>query len=184
MDLKETILNLEGKPKKTKMQPEFEVWLRSIDHTQRTRVIQRMMGIHKKGLYGKKSHNLFDSCPGLYEIVFDEALRVYFTIDGDISQPKSFIILEDGSHSKSGGKTTGSQQRTIDRVSKRLKDSMITNRQWYEDFVSPTELLLSISNEDEAFDDFSSQFKHELELEVAQVIAQRNNTTIEEVLDL
>jgi hypothetical protein len=174
--LLESILQLEGKPKKTKMQPEFEVWLKNIDHTQRTRVIRRMMAIHKFGLYGKKSHELFDSCEGLFEIVFDDSLKIYFTIE------EPFVSLEDGSHSKSGGPKTGSQKRVIDKISKRLKEAHV-NKQWYEKFVSPTELLLSFKNNDDAFDDLSSDQNADLIYNIAKIISIRTNENIEEILN-
>jgi hypothetical protein len=169
--------HIEGIPRKTKMQPEFEVWLKSIDHTQRTRIIKRLMLIHKKGLFGKKSHDLFYSCPGLYEIVFDDTLRIYFTIE------EPYILLEDGSHSKSGGKTTGSQQRVINRVSKRIKENTITNIQWYEEFVTPTELLLSFTDDDPAFSDVPEDVNRLLMKEIAEVISIRTGESIEEILD-
>jgi len=177
--IRETITSLEGIPRKTKMRPEFEVWLKSIDHTQRTRVIKRMMFIHQRGLYGKKSHDLFDSCPGLYEIVFDDQLRVYFTVD------EPLISLEDGSHSKSGGVKTGSQQRVIDRVSKRLKEEQYSNvnRQWYEEFVTPTDLLISFFSSDPAFDDVAENDKNEVMFEIVNIISERTGETLEEILN-
>jgi hypothetical protein len=177
--IRETITSLEGTPRKTKMQPEFEVWLKSIDRTQRTRVIKRMMFIHQRGLYGKKSHDLFDLCPGLYEIVFDDQLRIYFTVD------EPLISLEDGSHSKSGGVKTGSQQRVIDRVSGRLKEAryFTTNKQWYEKFVTPTDLLLSFFDNDPAFDDITEQDKNEVSIEIIKVISERTGETPEEILN-
>jgi hypothetical protein len=177
--IRETITSLEGKPRKTKMQPEFEVWLKSIDHTQRTRVIKRMMFIHQCGLYGNKSHDLFDLCPGLYEIVFDDQLRIYFTVD------EPLISLEDGSHSKSGGVKTGSQQRVIDRVSGRLKEAQcfIINKQWYEKFVTPTALLISFLDNDPAFDDITEHDKNEVIIEIIKVISERTGETQEEILN-
>ncbi|WP_461251383.1 hypothetical protein [Treponema sp. R8-4-B8] len=177
--LRETIISLEGTPRKTKMQPEFEVWLKSIDHTQRTRVIKRMMFIHQCGLYGKKTHVLFDLCPGLYEIFFDDQLRIYFSVD------EPLISLEDGSHSKSGGTKTGSQQRVIDRVSKRLKEEQYSNvnKQWYEEFVTPTDLLISFFSNDPAFDDVTENDKNEIIFEIVKIISERTGETPEEILN-
>lgn len=159
------------------MRPEFEVWLKSIDHTQRTRVIKRMMSIHWMGRYGKNSHELFESCEGLYEIVFDNELRVYFTVE------EPWVFLEDGSHSKSGGTKTGTQKRVIDRVSKRLRENTFFNKQWYEEFVSPTQLLLSFKEKDPAFDDLTKEQIADLAYDVAKVISERTGETIEEIMN-
>ncbi len=179
MVLQESIQGLEGIPRKTRMRPEFEVWLKSIDHTQRTKVIRRLMGIHKFGKYGKNSHDLFSACKGLYEIVFQDSLRVYFTVE----DPD--IILEDGSHSKSGGKTTGSQQRAIDRVVKRLKEAQyfVFNKQWFEDFVTPTQLLMSFCEFNQDFEDMSDDENMEIMVDIASIVASRTGETVQQILE-
>jgi hypothetical protein len=177
MELFETIVQLEGTPRKIKMSPEFESWLKSIDHTQRTRVIRRLIYIYKKGLYGKKSHDLFNTSQGLYELVFDDTLRIYFTVD------EPYIILEDGSHSKSGGKKSGTQQRTINRVTKRINETSVTNKQWYEQFITPTELLLSFLDEDSAFTNIPEEVDRSIVNEIAATIAVRTGETVEEILE-
>jgi hypothetical protein len=111
LSLRETIKKLEGKPRKSIPEARFLKWFHGLDKTSKSRIINAMDNIHKKGQYGAGSHEE-QRKPGLFGIAIGKTvLRVYFTeID------EKYIRLEGGSSSKDGSGQGSSQDREIETI--------------------------------------------------------------------
>jgi hypothetical protein len=115
--LLEVIKKLEGKPRKTKMEPRYVKWFKNLDSTQQRLVIRELAKIHEFGKYGEDSHEE-QGKRGLYGIsISNSTLRVYFTeID------EKYILLEGGSSTKNGAGNGSEQDREIKAIWKIVQE--------------------------------------------------------------
>jgi putative component of toxin-antitoxin plasmid stabilization module len=113
--LKETISFFEGKPREAIHTDRFDEWLNGLrNHVWIGKIAARIASIEERGNYGKGSHKC-EAKNDIFELVFREPIRVYFTLLGDDK-----IQLEDGSSSKSGSGKSGEQLRKIAALDKRI----------------------------------------------------------------
>ena len=117
--LKETISFLEGTPRETIHTDRFDDWLNDLRNSVWVRKVTiRITAIEKYGFYGKGSHKC-EAKNDIFELVFREPIRVYFTLLDD-----GRIQLEDGSSSKSWSRKNGEQLRKISALDKRVSDRL------------------------------------------------------------